>query len=101
MIWIIIFYLSFFGMLMGILSVNGFTQKKEPLFWFLGAGVTAFILARNVSSFLFLHALLVGVLWGVLNGIIQSIFFEMYLEKNPKYRESYQTKYRGLTGNFF
>ena len=77
---------------MGILSVNGLTQKREPVFWFLGGVIAAFILARNLSTHLFVHALSIGVLWGVLNGLIQSIFFERYLEKNPKYRESYQKK---------
>ena len=92
MIWTIIFYLSVFGLVMGILSVNGLTQKREPVFWFLGGVIASFILARNLSTHLFVHALSIGVLWGVLNGLIQSIFFERYPEKNPKYRESYQKK---------
>src|ERR1044072_4530964 len=90
--WEIVLLLSIFGLVMGILSVNGYTQKIEPLIWLLGGMFSAFILARNVTSNIFLYAISLGLLWGILNGLLQSIFFDRYLEKNPKYKESYQKK---------
>ena len=90
--WEIVALLSLFGLVMGILSVNGYTQKIEPLIWLLAGMVSAFILAKNVTSKIFLYGITLGVLWGILNGIIQSIFFDRYLKKNPKYKNAYQKK---------
>jgi hypothetical protein len=84
--------LSLFGLIIGILSVNGYTQKIEPLIWLLTGMFSAFILARNFSSQIFLYGVGLGLTWGILNGLIQSIFFDRYLKKNPKYRESYNKK---------
>jgi hypothetical protein len=90
--WELLLLLSLFGLIIGILSVNGYTQKIEPLIWLLSGMFSAFILARNVSSQIFLYGVALGLVWGILNGLIQSIFFERYLEKNPKYKDAYNKK---------
>jgi hypothetical protein len=81
-----------FGLIIGFLSVNGYTQKIEPLIWLLIGMFSAFILARNITSQIFLYGITLGLTWGILNGLIQSIFFEKYLQKNPKYKEAYNKK---------
>ena len=50
MYWNIVLFLSAFGLVMGFLSVNGYTQKIEPLIWLVGGMFSAFILARNIFS---------------------------------------------------
>ena len=50
MYWNIVLFLSAFGLVMGFLSVNGYTQKIEPLIWLVVGMFSAFILARNISS---------------------------------------------------
>lgn len=90
--WQLLLLLSLFGLIIGILSVNGYTQRIEPLIWLLSGMLSAFILARNVSSQIFLYGIALGLIWGVLNGLVQSIFFDRYLQKNPRYKESYNKK---------
>ena len=87
--WQLIFLLSGFGILMGILSANGLTRKIEPFLWLAFSFISAFIISKNVSRNLFLYGLIVGILWGVFNSVLQSIFFNTYLKNNPRYKEAY------------
>lgn len=87
--WIVIMLLSLFGIIMGVLSIKGFTQKIEPVLWLLFGIVAALVLSKNIEQKVFLHGLLVGVIWGTLNGIVQSVFFETYLASNMAIKESF------------
>ncbi len=88
--WTIILLLSSFGLVIGLLSINGYTQKIEPLLWLFFGIIAALILSRNIDTRTFFHALLVGLFWGILNGIIQSAFFEQYLANNANLQERFK-----------
>ena len=90
--WKIIAILSTIGLLMGLLSVKGFTQKIEPFLWLLFGIATSLILSKNMEQRLFLHGLLIGIAWGVCNGLIQSAFFDTYLANNPALQQNFQKK---------
>ena len=87
--WIIVAILSCCGLVMGILAVNGYTQKIEPFLWLLFAGVAILVITRNVDSEVFLHGLCIGIIWGVLNGLTQCAFFDSYIANNPGVRDSF------------
>ena len=87
--WQLILLLSGFGILMGILSVNGFTKKIEPFLWLIFGFFTAFIISKNVSEKFFLQGFITGIMWGIFNSIVQSFFFDAYLKNNPRYREAF------------
>ena len=88
--WQLILLLSLFGILMGTLSVRGFTKKIEPVLWLVFGFFTAFMISGNVSENAFWHGFVIGIFWGVLNSAIQSIFFDTYLKNNPKYQEGFK-----------
>jgi hypothetical protein len=88
--WTIILLLASFGLVMGLLSINGYTQKIEPFLWLVFGIITAFLLSRNIDNKPLLHALLIGLLWGVLNGVSQSAFFDQYLTNNPNLQERFK-----------
>ena len=88
--WTIIFTFSSFGILMGILSILGFTKKIEFFLW-LGAMVaTALLLPDFIVRKYFLHAFFVGLLWGIFNSVLQSAFFPTYLKNNPQHAEQFE-----------
>ena len=88
--WTIILLLASFGLLMGLLSINGYTQKIEPFLWLVFGIIVAYILSRNINNKPLLHALLIGLFWGVLNGASQSAFFDQYLTNNPSLQERFK-----------
>lgn len=87
--WVLILSLSSFGVLLGILSVLGFTKKAEPILWLIAGFFTVFMLYQKETGLIFWHGFIIGVSWGFLNSIIQSIFFETYLKNNPKYTAAF------------
>ncbi len=87
--WTIIAILSCCGILMGMLAVNGYTQKIELFLWLLFAGITALVVSRNVDSRVFLHGLYIGLTWGICNGFIQCAFFDRYIVNNPALKENF------------
>lgn len=87
--WKVIIILSTIGLIMGLLSVKGFTQKLEPLLWLLFSIASALVLAKNIDHRTLLHGLLIGLAWGILNGLSQSVFFDTYLANNPALRDSF------------
>ena len=99
--WRWIFGLAGFGILMGVLSVFGYTGKIEWLFWLAIAVVCAVLIAKVVSEKLFLTGLLVGLLDGVFNSIVQSAFFNTYLANNPKFAEGFGPIPGGLDPRIF
>ena len=88
--WTIILLLASFGLVMGLLSINGYTQKIEPFLWLFFGLIAAFILSRNVTNKPLVHALLIGLFWGILNGAAQSVFFDQYLTNNPRLEERFK-----------
>ena len=81
--WIVIMIFSVVGLIMGLLSIKGFTQKIEPFLWLLFGIATTLVLSKNIDNKAFLHGLLVGLAWGFVNGLIQTVFFNSYLANNP------------------
>jgi len=89
--WKLVLLLSAIGIIMGLLSVKGFTQKIEPFLWLLFGIATSLILSKNTDR-PFLYGLAIGIGWGVLNGITQSAFFDTYLANNPSIKQTFQKK---------
>jgi len=87
--WKLIILLSSFGIIMGLLSVKGFTQKLEPFLWILFAIISALVISKNISGKTFLHAFIVGICWGVFNALCQHFFFEKYMANNLPLRENF------------
>ena len=89
--WKLVLLLSAIGIIMGLLSVKGFTQKIEPILWLLFGIATSLILSKNIDR-PFLYGLAIGMGWGVLNGLTQSAFFDTYLANNPSIQQTFQKK---------
>ena len=89
--WKLVLLLSAIGIIMGLLSVRGFTQKIEPFLWLLFGIATSLILSKNIDR-PFLYGLAIGMGWGVLNGLTQSAFFDTYLANNPSMQQTFQKK---------
>ena len=87
--WKLIALLSVVGIIMGLLSVRGFTQKIEPVLWLLFGIATSLVISKNLEK-PFLHGLVIGVAWGILNGLLQSAFFDTYLANNSSVQQSFQ-----------
>ena len=88
--WLLILLLSIFGAVMGFLSIKGYTGKLEPFLWLLFGIISALVLSKNVDSKVFIHGLLIGLLWGIFNAIIQSSFFDQYLMNNSNLQERFK-----------
>lgn len=88
--WTIILSLSSVGLVMGLLSVNGYTQKIEPFLWLIAGIATAIVLSKSAGNKIFFHALCIGLFWGLLNGILQSAFFDQYLSNNPNWQDRFK-----------
>jgi hypothetical protein len=88
--WHLIIILSAFGLIMGLLSVKGFTQKSEPFLWLFITIISVVVLLKNIEHKIFLHGLITGLSWGILNALVQSVFFEIYLANNPSYQDNFQ-----------
>lgn len=88
--WTLILLLSTFSLVMGILSVKGYTQKLEPFLWLLFGIITSLVLSKNVDHKTFIHGLLTGLCWGICNGVLQSVFFDQYLANNPSLQASFK-----------
>ena len=80
------------GLMTGLLSVKGFTQKIEPVLWLLFGITTSLVLTKNIEQKTFLHGLLIGIAWGICYGVIQTEFFETYLANNPSLLHNFQKK---------
>ena len=92
--WELILSLSLFGILIGTLSVLGFTKKAEPILWLIVGVFTAFMISRRVSGMIFWYGFIIGIFWGCFSAMIQSMFFETYLKNNPKYAEAFSKSSR-------
>lgn len=81
--WLYILILAEFGVVMGVLSVNGLTRNIAPYLWLVFGGISAWVLVKKVQRKLFVHGLFVGLFWALINALIQSLFFDSYLVHNP------------------
>jgi len=81
--WLYILILAEFGVVMGVLSVNGLTRNIAPYLWVVFSGISAWVLVKKVQRNLFVHGLILGVFWALINALIQSLFFDSYLVHNP------------------
>ena len=88
--WKLIFFLSLFGIVMGLLSIFGFTRGIEWILWIVIAVICAAVISKKQSPKYFAHGLVTGLLDGVYNGIIQSAFYSMYLQNNPESIEGFR-----------
>ncbi len=87
--WFLVALLSSFGLVMGALSLKGYTLRIEPFLWLFFACISALVLSKNVGYKPFLHGLIVGILWGFFNGLCQCLFFDQYLAANSVYAENF------------
>ncbi|KAA3617781.1 MAG: hypothetical protein D8M58_00470 [Calditrichaeota bacterium] len=88
--WFIIVLLSLPAILMGFLSLKGYTQNKELFLWLgLGALCIAYIFFY-VHSHPFYHLFIIGLFWGILNSVIQSVYYTTYIAHNIKAANSYK-----------
>lgn len=99
--WKLIFGLAGFGLLMGVLSVFGYTGSIEWLLWLVIAIICAVVISKILSAKLFLTGLLVGLFDGVINSIVQSAFFHTYLSNNPRVAEGFGPVPGGLDPRMF
>ncbi len=81
--WKTILMLVGVGVLMGIASVFGFTERIELLLWVVIAVFASYWIVRNVQAQVFAHGLCSGVLMGVANSALQFLFFQTYISNNP------------------
>jgi uncharacterized membrane protein len=82
--WKLILLLSVFGVVMGVISLFGWTQGIEPLLWLAIFILYAWWIARNCERLYFLHGLLVSVLNGIWISIIHAAFYSLYVKNNPQ-----------------
>ena len=89
--WKLIVILSGLGLIMGALSVKGFTGKLEPFLWLLFGIAVSLVLSKNINDRVFFHGLLIGLAWGVINSLTQSVFFDTYLANNPQVEKNFES----------
>jgi len=99
--WYLLLLLSAPGLIMGLLSLRGYTQKIEFFLWLALGLFAALVLARHAHPRWFLHALLVGLAWGVLNSIVQCTFFETYSVYNAEMLKGFQERPSPIPVRFF
>lgn len=81
----IILQTGIFGVFMGISTTMGWCQEKEIYILIVMIIATVLYLKKNLSSYFFLHSLIIGLSWGLDCSLIQIIFFDNLLINNPFY----------------
>jgi hypothetical protein len=81
--WRIIFPVGIPGIIMGVLSLFGFTQGIEFWLWLILAIVIAFWIAKKAPARLFLHGLAGGFAAGIANSLVQVLWLDVYRANNP------------------
>ena len=87
--WIVIFILSSPALIMGLLSLKGYTQNKELFIWLSLGFISVAYIFFYVHSHPFFHLFIIGLFWGIINSIIQSSFYPTYIANNKKAARSY------------
>jgi hypothetical protein len=97
--WKLIFSLSLFGVVMGGLSLFGYTQHGvEPVLWLLSGLFIAYIIAKYAPKRVFMHGLWVGVIEGILKSVITFAGWDLYIQNNDM--QAF-TEPAPLAANFF
>ena len=81
----IILQTGIFGVFMGISTTLGWCQKKEIYILIIMIIATILYLKKNLSSYIFLHSIIIGLSWGFDCSLIQIIFIDYFLINNPFY----------------
>ena len=81
----IILQTGIFGVFMGISTTMGWCQEKEIYILIVMIIVTVLYLKKNLSSYIFLHSIIIGLSWGFDCSLIQIIFIDTFLINNPFY----------------
>jgi len=79
----IIIQTSLFGVFMGIFSVLGWSQNSQPFIWLFTGFLTSIYLFNNLSQYIFLHCIIIGISWGIDCSIVQILFYKTYQLNNP------------------
>lgn len=83
--WKLILPLSGFGVLMGALSVLGYTQGIEGWLWLAISVFCAGWMGTQLAERRFRHGFLVGLIAAAVASAIQALFFSTYLANNPEF----------------
>ena len=81
----IILQTGIFGVFMGISTTMGWCQEKEIYILIVMIIGTVLYLKKNLSSYIFLHSIIIGLSWGFDCSLIQIIFIDTFLINNPFY----------------
>ncbi len=87
--WSIILILALPALVMGVLSLRGYTQGIEVYLWILLALFNILVVLKNQPAHPFMHLLLIGLFWGIINAITQSMNFDLYLANNLRAAASF------------
>ena len=79
----IIIQTSLCGVFMGIFSVLGWSQNSQPFIWLLIGLLTSIYLFKNITQYLFLHSIIIGISWGIDCSIVQILFYKTFQLNNP------------------
>ncbi len=90
--WSLILVLSSSGVVMGSLSVLGYTQRLELLLWLIIAAVCAKLISGRVGRRQALHGFLVGGIAGGIAPLIQVFFFATYAANNPEFLKQFESE---------
>jgi thiamine transporter ThiT len=81
--WKLIISLSLFGVVMGGLSLFGYTQHGiEPVLWILTGLFFSYLIAKYAPKRVFMHGLWVGILEGIIKSIITFAGWNTYIQHN-------------------
>lgn len=81
--WKLIFSLSLFGVVMGGLSLFGYTQHGvEPVLWLVSGLFISFLIAKYAPKRVFMHGLWVGIIEGILKSLITFAGWDLYTQNN-------------------
>ena len=83
----IIIQTGIFGVFMGFSTTLGWCQEKEIYILIVMIMATILYLKKNLSSYLFLHSIFIGLSWGFDCSLIQIIFIDTFLINNPFYAD--------------
>lgn len=83
--WKLIFLLSLFGLMMGLITVWFIPSTIEPIFWLGVFLISAYQIARHAGGRFFLHGFLVSVANGIWVTIAHASLFYAYVATHPEY----------------
>jgi len=82
--WKLILQLSLFGLAMSVATVYLIPSKIEPVFWLPIFLLSAYLIAKQCSSKLFLHGLLLGLANSVWITAAHVLLFDTYIARHAQ-----------------